>query len=74
MHLQIYRKLTFKKPYIYKFIETADSDFLLFYHEDEGGSIDNVSKVADDVVDVFKDSPRTRTAIVAITLHTLRER
>ena len=39
------------------------------YHEDEGCSIDNVAKVADDVVDVFKDSPRSRTAKVAIALY-----
>ena len=38
------------------------------HHKDEGCSIDNVAKVADNVVDIFKDSPRPRTAKVAIAL------
>ena len=53
--------------------EQLSADSKQFYHEDEGSSVDNVTKVADDVVYVFKDSPRTRTAIVAVALYVLLE-
>ena len=52
------------------FIETTGMQFR-FYHEDEGRSIDNVAQIADDVVDVLKDSPRTRATKVAVALYVL---
>ena len=51
-------------------IETTGMQFR-FYHEDEGRSIDNVAQVADNVVDVLKDSPRTRATKVAVALYVL---
>ena len=38
------------------------------YHKDESCPIDNIAKVADDVVHVLKYSPRSRTAKVAVAL------
>ena len=51
-------------------IETTGMQFR-FYHEDEGSSVDNVAQVADDVVDILKDSPRTRATKVAVALYVL---
>ena len=38
------------------------------YHKDESCPIDNIAKVADDVVHVLEYSPRSRTAKVAVAL------